>query len=237
MMPLEETHQNIHSYFESGQPDIYIDFFKNHEYYPPTYELSRTDFRSGIEGKLAGYQTNEFKSLADIYQLVHPEDYEFLLSFSHEVMKFIHNNSVTEVPSMTTTDTVFRIKGNDGKLYFIRRHTIINGARKGLPTHYVSYLEDITWMRPVNRSWNFTGVNEEEFIFEFPEQKRIKEILSKREIEVLKLIAKGYSSTDISDRLYISKHTVDTHRKNMIRKLGVSNTPELLLKAIEHNIV
>lgn len=60
-----------------------------------------------------------------------------------------------------------------------------------------------------------------------------KSILSIREREILQLIAKGHTSHQIADELFIGKSTVDTHRKNMIRKLGLSGAGELLRYAVE----
>jgi len=60
-----------------------------------------------------------------------------------------------------------------------------------------------------------------------------KSILSTREGQILKLIAKGYTSHQIANELFIGKSTVDTHRKNMIRKLKLSGAGELLRYAVE----
>ncbi|MEM9362043.1 MAG: response regulator transcription factor [Bacteroidota bacterium] len=60
-----------------------------------------------------------------------------------------------------------------------------------------------------------------------------KSVLSSREREILQLIAKGRTSHQIADELFIGKSTVDTHRKNMIRKLGLSGAGELLRYAVE----
>jgi len=61
-----------------------------------------------------------------------------------------------------------------------------------------------------------------------------KSLLSKREKEVLYLISKGHSSVKIAEKLFISKTTVDTHRKNMCRKLGINGNNALLQYAIEN---
>ena len=58
-------------------------------------------------------------------------------------------------------------------------------------------------------------------------------VLSVREREILQLIAKGHTSHQIADELFIGKSTVDTHRKNMIRKLGLNGAGELLRYAVE----
>lgn len=57
--------------------------------------------------------------------------------------------------------------------------------------------------------------------------------LSERELEILKCIAKGLTNLEIADTLYIGRSTVETHRKNMIRKLGLSGYNELMKYAIE----
>lgn len=60
-----------------------------------------------------------------------------------------------------------------------------------------------------------------------------KVILSNREKEILQLIAEGKTSKEISEILFISKYTVDTHRKNMIRKLELSAGSDLIKYAID----
>lgn len=65
------------------------------------------------------------------------------------------------------------------------------------------------------------------------EKNSSKSVLSSREREILQLIAKGHTSHQIADELFIGKSTVDTHRKNMIRKLGLSGAGELLRYAVE----
>lgn len=61
--------------------------------------------------------------------------------------------------------------------------------------------------------------------------------LSGREIEILKLVAEGFSSTEIGDRLFISPRTVDTHRNNLIQKLNVNGIVGLVRFAIQHKLV
>ena len=58
--------------------------------------------------------------------------------------------------------------------------------------------------------------------------------LTKREIEIMKLIANEYTSSEIAEKLFISAHTVETHRKNMIGKLNVKNTAGLVRYAVEN---
>ncbi len=55
--------------------------------------------------------------------------------------------------------------------------------------------------------------------------------ISSREVEVLRLIARGYSSKILAAELNISQHTADSHRKNLLAKFNVKNTAELVNEA------
>ena len=75
------------------------------------------------------------------------------------------------------------------------------------------------------------------------EVKRVKEMegenyeLSDREREVLVLVAQGLSSKEIADRLNISIHTVNSHRKNITRKTDIKSVAGLAVYATLHNMV
>ncbi len=69
-------------------------------------------------------------------------------------------------------------------------------------------------------------------------QKRDKaDMLSKRELEILKFIASEFTNEEIANRLFISKRTVDTHRQNLMKKLNVKNTAGLVKYAYELKIL
>jgi len=61
--------------------------------------------------------------------------------------------------------------------------------------------------------------------------------LTKRETEILQKIADGKTSQEIAEVLFISPRTVDTHRANLIQKLGVKNSAGLVRYAIENQLV
>ncbi len=63
------------------------------------------------------------------------------------------------------------------------------------------------------------------------------EQLTDREIEILKLIAEGFNSTQIGDQLHISARTVDTHRTNLMRKLEIKNIAGLVRYAIKNKLL
>lgn len=62
-------------------------------------------------------------------------------------------------------------------------------------------------------------------------------LLTKREKEILQLIAEGLTNNQIAEKLFISIDTVDTHRKNLHNKLNVKNTATLIRFAVEHHLL
>ncbi|MFC5046850.1 response regulator [Aquimarina hainanensis] len=61
--------------------------------------------------------------------------------------------------------------------------------------------------------------------------------LSKREKEILRLIAQGYTTIEISEKAFISQNTVNTHRRNLLSKLQVKNTAGLVKYAVENGFL
>ena len=61
--------------------------------------------------------------------------------------------------------------------------------------------------------------------------------ISEREMEIITLIAEGYSNKEVADKLFLSTHTITTHRKNIMNKLGVNNTAGLVLFAVRENLI
>ncbi len=60
--------------------------------------------------------------------------------------------------------------------------------------------------------------------------------LTKREVEIMTLIGKGKNAEIISEQLFLSLHTVRTHKKNIMKKLGLNSTAEMVHYAMENNL-
>mgnify|MGYP003859662457 CR=1 FL=1 len=70
-----------------------------------------------------------------------------------------------------------------------------------------------------------------------PSKMQVNEKLSGREMEVLNCIANGHTTQEIGEKLYISKNTVETHRKNLLYKLQAKNTAELVNNAYRRGLI
>jgi len=74
-----------------------------------------------------------------------------------------------------------------------------------------------------------------------PEQNKFEETLvsslTKRELEILKLIAQEHTTKEIAEKLFLSPSTIETHRKNLIKKVHAKGSIELALFAVKNDIV
>ncbi|MCG8579823.1 MAG: response regulator transcription factor [Bacteroidales bacterium] len=69
------------------------------------------------------------------------------------------------------------------------------------------------------------------------DSKQLINMISEREMEVLKLLCQGFDRNKISDLLYITERTVDKHRQNLLEKTNCDNTVQLLLFSLKNNLV
>jgi len=86
------------------------------------------------------------------------------------------------------------------------------------------------------------GIVSEKFISSYLKSEKEKKMkqdipLSERELEVLKHMSQGLSNKQIADKLFISIRTVETHKHNLMKKLNIFSTAELVIYAIQNNII
>ena len=62
-------------------------------------------------------------------------------------------------------------------------------------------------------------------------------VVSKREVEVLQLISQGLTVKEIAHALYLSTHTIISHKKNLIDKFDARNSIDLIVRAIKMNVI
>lgn len=86
------------------------------------------------------------------------------------------------------------------------------------------------------------GIVSEKFIASYLKSEKEKKMkqdipLSDRELEVLEHMSQGLSNKQIADKLFISIRTVETHKHNLMKKLNIFSTAELVIYAIQNNII
>lgn len=189
---------------------------------------------------LADYPTH----LSQIIELIHPEDIPFVLKAEQSVVE-----KITEIGAHHQLNLrpsyCFRMKTKKGKYelfhhqaihtYADEDHKLFQSINIHTNIHHITqqnpYTVLITGISPRTDFHQFTITMAEENTFG-----RIPD-LTKREIEILILIAKGYSGPEISKQLILSEHTIKSHRKNILRKTNSRNSKELIKKAFEWGII
>lgn len=114
---------------------------------------------------------------------------------------------------------------------------MLNVGAKGYVTKNVDKLELITALHTLVKGDYYFSKNLPEDIQDWFEKERFQPespTLTKRETEILKLIAKGRTSIQIAKHLKLSKYTVDTHRKNIHKKLGIKSNTGLVNYTLKH---
>lgn len=110
---------------------------------------------------------------------------------------------------------------------------------KGILTKNCSEEEIISGLRAVSQGNRFFCNNILDLVVETPQEKDdcAPTNLSPREYEVLELITKGMTTAQIAEHLHLSVHTINSHRKNTLKKLNLSSPTELVVYALETGLV
>lgn len=104
-------------------------------------------------------------------------------------------------------------------------------AKEPLSTTYTLFINtDINWFGPIKHGYNYYFGADKSFL-RYPDKALILTgcIFTDREFEILQLLKNGLSSEEIGRQIFISTHTVDTHRRNILKKTGKHNTSELII--------
>ena len=154
-----------------------------------------------------------------------------------------------------TIDTIQRISSKDPSLKFLavtsaqNAQTLVDALRSGV-TSYVKkdceLSEIVDAVRETSRGNKFfcgqiletiQRANIDVNDLDFDSFSCEPVVLSERENEIIVLIAEGHTNEIIAEQLFLSKHTVNTHRKNIMAKLGVKNTAGIDMYAVKTDLV
>ncbi|WP_179347805.1 LuxR C-terminal-related transcriptional regulator [Winogradskyella pacifica] len=190
-----------------------------------------------------GLDAGELKALGMRYfwSRIHPEDIDAWLSALNSLMEF----TLAEIPEDKRKDANytwnFRLKNSDDVyVNIIQNTTPLVFDSDGKPiiglAHY-TVLDANVKMEITASAKLLNSHNEyETLFFNNFSQKLLNDSISNRERDVIRLLVLNQSSKQISKKLNISSHTVDTHRRNILKKLNISSTGELIgmLKMNQH---
>jgi DNA-binding CsgD family transcriptional regulator len=200
---------------------------KTHVYTSPSYK-NRLGLPDEMYGGAEGFE-----------RLMHPEDHLIATEAGYFFMKMVLNMDEKELHYFKLIND-FRIQKNNVNvrnsdkqdvnwIRMTEQHSVLETDKHGniwLALSMINVSPDQNIETPMRS--RLVNQKTEEMI-DFPGLNKSPLLsLSAREAEVLKLISYGYNSKKIAEKLYISVHTVNTHRQNIIDKLNVNTTTEAI---------
>lgn len=188
----------------------------------------------------------ELATVDSILSCIHPEDINYVVQTESASLSFMLNQvGKGKLKSYYKTSYCFRFKvvGGNYELFHnesvffadeeigrisqvLHIHTNINHL-----TAVNDYTSSLMGLKETDSTWSPVNANKE------AESSSLNLHFSKREMEIIKLIALGYKSEEIAESLFISLHTVQSHRKNIIRKSGVKTSSELISLCVKEGLI
>lgn len=173
------------------------------------------------------------QGMRSFWSLMHPDDVELWLKALNDLMDFtLKELDLNDRRRMSYTWN-YRLKNLQGKYVNIIQNTSpLEFDANGKPiiglAHYT--VLDSKIKLPITATAKYLNdQNEYETkYFNNFSQKLLEYDISNRERDIVRLLVLNYSSKDIAEKLNISPNTVDTHRRNILKKLNISSTGELI---------
>ncbi len=201
--------------------------------YSVDYRTGRFRYVSPGISRLLGYDAQkwQFSGPKTAFQYVHPEDQSCLQSICREITRELSGHPVGQRAALSFAFTC-RVKDASGQYVHLNHQlSFPRFTASGLPLTDFTVVSDISalhtphpCMLHVRRVTNGKTETLRTRVFTCAEAVKF----SRREIEVLELVAQGCSSQEVGKRLFISYNTVCTHRKNLMKKAEVKGTVDLL---------
>lgn len=202
-----------------------IPLHKGQAFYLVDYKKGAITYQKGI-ADLLGYSEDEF-DLKIISDSCHPEDKDLFLRILKAVLGFALENDVSNDAVLLAK---YRFKHKNGHfIHVLSQSNAYECGEKGQVISNVCILTDISFTNPTNKlDWRFEAPGIDEEKFKKYVSKENLGFFSEREMQIIQLLKNGNSSIVIANELNISKHTVDTHRRKILKKANYENTIDLI---------
>lgn len=183
--------------------------------------------------------------LDDIIELYHPDDITHVTNCEQAALEFIIGNMPPEKRKKYKMSYSFRMKVASGSYrLFLQQAVAITLDEKGNLGKVIGVHTDISHITTTNdHKISFLGLDGEPSFTNIDPLELIDGVaplpspFSKREVEIIQLLAEGFTAKEISQNLLISNETVRTHQRNILSKSECKNTVELVGKCIREGLI
>ncbi len=226
---LPKFEREISNFNHISLPNQYI-------YYWNFYNKTITHHKSNNIESIIGFSKDEI-TFDLMYKNIHPAD-RLIVYLATIKSVYYADSRFKNRPFENVFVMDFRFKCKNGAYIRIMRETgcAIND-KIGNMVYSFAIHTDISEIKTNNRIGLLYRGNSKEVCFPDDDLLTTNNVFGKREKQILYYLAKGKLSKEIAEILHISKHTVDTHRRNMLCKAMLKNTPELILYGIDNGLI
>jgi len=193
--------------------------------YVHNFQTLSITYQKGVF-EFLGYTPEEFDSqLAHSY--FHPDDKEIVLRIIQAAVGYAVDHNLFQDGHLYLT---YRLRKKNGEyIKVLRQSNVFEVDKKGRLISNVSLLTDISYMNTSNCvEWKFDAKGLDQETFKKYVGHQYENFFSPRELEIIHGISAGLSSLNIAEKHFISKHTVDTHRRKILKKAGCKNALEFI---------
>ena len=193
--------------------------------YIHNFQTKSISFQKGVS-EFLGYSQDEFNSQL-VNSFFHPQDKAIVSRLIQASVSYAIENKFSQDAHLSLT---YRIRKKNGEhIKILRQSKVFEADKDGHLVSNFSLLTDISYMDTSNCvEWNFDANYLDQAAFKRYVGHQYENFFSARQFEVIKGITEGLNSKEIADVLFISRHTVDTHRKNILKKARCKNSVELI---------
>lgn len=146
----------------------------------------------------------------------------------------------------------YRLRDLDGNIRtMLHQATILSSSENGILQHVFSLHSDVSHLKikstddisfiHLDNGESYYNINVSNGVFD-PKasqfgDKTLRELLTDREKEIIFKLAKGLSAGEVAESLSLSRHTIRTHRRNILKKTNCNNTAELIAKCLTGGVI
>lgn len=201
------------------------------------YDMSLSNASTAIED-IHGLDP-ETVTFNDVLDTIHPDDIDFVASAEAFIFKFFFERIAREKFLSYKMNYSFRSRMKDGKYALLNHQAIMlsldedGKTGKALNIHTrIDHLGNSN-----TRKISLIGLNGEPSYLNMSLEEQPLPCFSKREIQILKLISEGFTSSEISEKLFIAVLTVKKHRQNIMDKTDCKNIAHLINECTLHGLI
>jgi DNA-binding CsgD family transcriptional regulator len=215
-----------------------LHIFQTGEFYYFIFNLASCaiQYTSPEIKKVLGYDPDEVHT-GFFLEKIHPEDQSLFLNYEKKTAAFFQALPLDKFYKYKTRCD-YRVQQANGQYRrMLQQIAILNHSDSGTILNTLIVHTDISHLKPEGRPvLSFIGMEDEPSYIDVEVEQVFRsspEAITRREKSIIRLLIEGLSSKAIAGQLYLSKQTIDTQRKNMLKKFNVKNTNELVALAIQ----